>query len=557
MKTIKTRIKKQKRKTFKGILTKKLIATVIITTLALLVLSVLAYHILLYTATSSFYMEESYSIEAVTQVYEKLEEKGVDMNSEEGRDIFLKNLKFRFYSNDYMATAILDGETYQPIWSGEQTAIAVVLLEGETANSTESVYYEIDEAIPQEYIDMYYYIQETYMYAEVGREPTEELDGLYIKDGRFKFSKYTLHEYDKKGKPITTEYDFTPADLEGYTFVPQSEAKIMVVGLFGTPRDTMLYSMLENYIEFITENKEQDDGYYYNSVQWVEMFDIGMANGTKVTLPNGESIIVCKQFYVNIWEYAGKYVVLVYVLSYVIALSLAVISARIKYLKLKSAYDMEDYRITMTNTMAHDLKSPLMSISGYAENLKANINTDKKEYYADSILENVTYMNDIIANVLELSKVETATVKLNRTDIAVEEIVQNVANHYKDAMEEKSLKLELEGSLTIKADEKLMQQVFDNLITNAIKYSNEGTTIKVELTKKRRKSKITFTNVSTEEIGKAAENLWKPFVKGDNSRSNKQGTGVGLSIVKNIIELHGYGLKLSCEEGIFKVEIKI
>jgi signal transduction histidine kinase len=264
-----------------------------------------------------------------------------------------------------------------------------------------------------------------------------------------------------------------------------------------------------------------------------------------------------KQFYFNIWECAGKYIVLVYVLSYVIALSIAAIVARMKYLKLKSAYDMEDYRITMTNTMAHDLKSPLMSISGYAENLKANINTDKKEYYADSILENVTYMNDIIANVLELSKVETATVKLNRTDIAVEELVQNVANHYKDAMEEKSLKLELEGSLTIKADEKLMQQVFDNLITNAVKYSKEGTTIKVELTKKRRKSKITFTNISTEDIGKEAENLWKPFVKGDNSRSNKQGTGVGLAIVKNILSLHGYGFRLSCEDGIFKVEVKL
>ena len=554
---IKSKLKKQKRKTFKSILTKKLIATVVITTLALVVLSVLAYHILLYTATSSFYMEESYSIEAVTQVYEKLEKKGVDMNSEEGRDIFLKNLKFRFYSNDYMATAILDGETYQPIWSGEQTAIAIVLLEGETANSTESVYYEIDGSIPQEYINMYYYIQETYMYAEVGREPTEELDGLYIKDGRFKFSKYTLREYDKKGKPITTEYDFTPTDLEGYTFIPQSEAKIMVVGLFGTPKDTKLYSELDYYMEFVAEHKEQDEGYYYNSVQRVEMHDIGMANGTKITLPNGESLIICKQFYVNIWEYAGKYIVLVYVLSYVIALSIAAIVARMKYLKLKSAYDMEDYRITMTNTMAHDLKSPLMSISGYAENLKENINTDKKGYYADSILENVSYMNDIIANVLELSKVETTTVKLNRTDIVVEEFVQNVANHYKDAMEEKSLSLELEGSLTIKADEKLMQQVFDNLITNAIKYSEEGTTIKVELTKKRRKSKITFTNVSTEEIGKSAESLWKPFVKGDNSRSNKQGTGVGLAIVKNILELHGYGLKLSCEEGIFKVEIKI
>ena len=557
MKTIKTRIKKQKRKTFKGILTKKLIATVVITTLALLVLSVLAYHMLLYTATSTFYMEETYSVESVTEIYDKIAEKDVDVDSEKGREIFLKNLKFRFYSNDYMATAILNGETYDPIWSGEQTAIAIVLLEGETANNTESVYYEIDGAIPQEYIDMYYYIQETYMYAEVGREPTEELDGLYIKDGRFKFSKYTLHEYDKKGKPKITEYDFTPADLEGYTFVPQSEAKIMVVGLFGTPRDTILYSELDYYIEFITEHKEQDDGYYYNSVQMVGLLEISMANSSKVTLPNGETLIVCKQLYVDIWKEWGRYIILVYVLSYVIALSIAAIVARMKYLKLKSAYDMEDYRITMTNTMAHDLKSPLMSISGYAENLKANINTDKKEYYADSILENVTYMNDIIANVLELSKVETTTVKLNRTDIAVEELVQNVANHYKDAMDKKSLKLELEGSLIIKADETLMQQVFDNLITNAIKYSKEGTTIKVELTKKGRKSKITFTNVSTEEIGKEAESLWKPFVKGDNSRSNKQGTGVGLAIVKNILGLHGYSLRLSCEDGIFKVEVKL
>ncbi|MBE5954187.1 MAG: HAMP domain-containing histidine kinase [Lachnospiraceae bacterium] len=548
--------KRQKRKTFKQILIKKLIATAIITTLVLLVLSLFSYQAFIYIATSEFYIEESYSVEAVTQVYEKLEEKGVDMNSEEGRDIFLKNLKFRFYSNDYMATAILDGETYQPIWSGEQTAIAIVLVENEDVNTTGSVYYEIEGDIPQEYIDMYNYVQDAYTYVEVGREPEEELDGLYINDGRFKFSKYTLREYDKKGKAKITEYELTPTDLEGYTFVPQSEAKIMVVGLFGTPKDTTLYNQLDYYIKYITENNH-NEGYYYDNMQTIGFLDMGMANSSKVTLPNGETIIICKQLYVDIWKEWGKYIVLVYVLAYVLALAIAAVVARIKYLKLKSAYDMEDYRITMTNTMAHDLKSPLMSISGYAENLKENINTDKKEYYADSILENVTYMNAIIGNVLELSKVETATEKLNRTDVVVEELIERLANFYKDAMEEKTLKLEVEGSLTIKADEKLMQQVFDNLITNAIKYSNEGTTIKVELSKKRRKSRITFTNVSTEDIGKEAENLWKPFVKGDNSRSNKQGTGVGLAIVKDIVELHGYRLKLSCEEGIFKAEIKL
>lgn len=550
------KVKRQKRKTFKQILIKKLIATVIITTLVLFVLSMFSYQAFIYIATSNFYMEETYSVEAVTQVYEKLEEKGVDISSKEGREIFLKNLKFRFYSNNYMATAILDGETYEPIWSGEQTALAIVLLENEDVNTTGSVYYEIEGDIPQEYINMYNYIQDTYMYVEVGREPTEELDGIYIKDGHFKLSKYTLREYDKKGKAKTTEYDFTPTDLEGYTFVPQSDTKLMVVGLFGTPKNTALYNELDDYIEFIAENN-QDEGFYYDYLQTVGILDMGMANSSKVTLPNGETIMICKQFYVDVWKEWGKYIVFAYGLAYVIALSIAAVVARMKYLKLKSAYDMEDYRITMTNTMAHDLKSPLMSISGYAENLKTNVNTDKKEYYADSILENVTYMNDIIGNVLELSKVETATVKLNRADIAVEELIEKLANLYKDAMEEKDLKLELEGGLTIKADEKLMQQVFDNLITNAIKYSKEGTSIKVELTKKRRKSRITFTNVSTEEIGKEAENLWKPFVKGDNSRSNKQGTGVGLAIVKNILDLHGYGLRLSCANGEFVVEIKL
>ena len=77
------------------------------------------------------------------------------------------------------------------------------------------------------------------------------------------------------------------------------------------------------------------------------------------------------------------------------------------------------------------------------------------------------------------------------------------------------------------------------------------------LEKNRGKGLISVSNVSSQDIGKDAENLWKPFVKGDNSRSNKQGTGVGLAIVKNILELHGYVLKLSCEDGIFKVEIKI
>lgn len=544
--------KRQRRENFKQILVKRLVGTFLVTTLVVLFSTFILLQIALYSCDAAFYTEMDYSVASINDVYDSMLNNGFTMDNPQDMKEYYSRLKFRFYANEYMSTALLDGETLEPIWSGEEIGIAVMVREN--VEDEKYLYYELDGEVPEGYRNIYMYVQSESMYADMGKEPVDQLEGIYIKDRSFKLGKATLTEYDKRGNKVVKEYDFTPEDTAGYTYIEDDEnARIMFAGVFGSPVDSALYNKMQEYIRemSVTEN----NGYVLS--QYVGAWDMEQMSNSRVFLPDGSSIVICKVLSINLLEIFGKQIVIAYIIIYTVVLAFATLFARLKYLKLKATYDMEDYRITMTNTMAHDLKSPLMSISGYAENLKANINTDKKEYYADSILENVEYMNDIIANVLELSKVETGQLKLNKTEIIVEELITEVADHYRDAMKDKKLTLKVEGSLTIKADEVLMKQAMDNIIGNAIKYSKEDSTIEVALESGRGKGRIAVSNVSTQDIGKEAANLWKPFVKGDNSRSNKQGTGVGLAIVKNILELHGYSLKLSCEDGKFCVDIKI
>lgn len=103
--------------------------------------------------------------------------------------------------------------------------------------------------------------------------------------------------------------------------------------------------------------------------------------------------------FLRIWLSTGLLAMLVF-----LAVFLAV--GGFRYMKAKSAYDMKCYRIETTNAMAHDLKTPLTAISGYAENLLSQVQVDKREYYAKAILSNIEYMDQMIHDILELSKSE-------------------------------------------------------------------------------------------------------------------------------------------------------
>ena len=133
--------------------------------------------------------------------------------------------------------------------------------------------------------------------------------------------------------------------------------------------------------------------------------------------------------------------------------------------------------------------------------------------------------------------------------------LEEVIKKYELQIKERKLTLDIEGQMILEAERNMMVQAMDNLIGNAVKYCRDEGVIRIALNEKN----IVISNPFKEKIGDNVKlsNLCKPFVMGDNSRGNKKGTGIGLAIVKNIIDIHGFSLKLECEDDIFSVIISV
>ncbi|MBD5096412.1 MAG: HAMP domain-containing histidine kinase [Lachnospiraceae bacterium] len=295
-------------------------------------------------------------------------------------------------------------------------------------------------------------------------------------------------------------------------------------------------SDLENYM---TENELYSWGMYHliQPIKWESM---------------GKKYFIHAYGYYNFYDYHMDDCIRVYCIVAMLVTVLALLMARSRWIRVKTQYEIEDYRKSLTDAMAHDLKSPLMALSGFAENLKDNVHTEKRGYYADVISENVNYMNSIIERILELSKTEANDMKLKRESIELQTLFDEVISKYEGQIDKKKLTVDTEGDITINADRQLMLQAIDNLIFNAIKFSNDETVINIVCDK----TFMTISNAYTANEDEPDElDLLKPFVKGSESRSNKSGSGVGLTIAKNIFELHGYKLSLKRAEGKFIVRV--
>ena len=244
--------------------------------------------------------------------------------------------------------------------------------------------------------------------------------------------------------------------------------------------------------------------------------------------------------------------ILIYVFFCTLGVIIALISSLISYNTLKSFYKREDYRKTLTDSLAHDLKTPLMVISGYAENLKENVHTEKREHYADAITESARYMNEMVSDIMELSKLEDEAKTVERSKIDLVSIISELEEKYKTMLEEKNISFTTDGQYIAKANEMQMRRVMENLLTNAIKYTHPDGYIKVIGDKK----KFVIRNAIIDEIAVAPEKLWEPFFKGDDSRGKSSGSGIGLSIVRYILGANKLKGKIDISEEEFCLTIK-
>ncbi len=363
---------------------------------------------------------------------------------------------------------------------------------------------------------------------------------------------------------ITDEWEEEPVlvqTFDGTEEVPEGYEKLiweqdymspLIMGYDVQSPELKRYPDIDDSYRLLTKYYEKTKG---TGEETGEMTDTAFTL-TKVSFQSAESadgrkVTLLSCLYYDVWKIWGSIIVIAAVIVCALGSLIAFVLAKVTYAGLKAHYDMEDYRKNLMNTMAHDLKSPLMSISGYAENLEANIAPEKQSHYVKEIQDNVKYMNRVVESVLELAKVESGNLQLNTEAVDLEKLISDVRERYEKRLEEKKLQVVTEGGAVWKADQRLMLQVMDNLLENAVKYATPGSTVRVLLSEKE----VEINNPCDTDLSDVADRLCEPFVVGSKSRSGKTGTGMGLAIVKNICELQGYSLQVRFGDGLFLVKI--
>lgn len=235
-------------------------------------------------------------------------------------------------------------------------------------------------------------------------------------------------------------------------------------------------------------------------------------------------------------------------------LILGLITSYLEYNRKRYEFMTAEYRRTLMDSMAHDLKSPLMAISGYAENLSEHINDDKREHYVREIQSSVEYMNSLVMKNLEIMKFAREKHRMHIQTVDMKSLFEEAFGRYREQVGEHKLHIKMEGEMTVKGDEELLRKAVDNLVTNAITYSSDEGEISVFFGKKT----LEIRNQSDIEYTDKLSRLWEPFVRGDESR-NGNGTGLGLAIVANILDRHGwkYSLKYEKETKVFICTVKV
>lgn len=263
----------------------------------------------------------------------------------------------------------------------------------------------------------------------------------------------------------------------------------------------------------------------------------------------GEEVFALIYVYdLDLWSLYYESFIPIYIGLFVGSILIAVIIALIDYKR----YEKLEYQKKLTSSLAHDLKSPLTVVSGYVENLEANLFPEKREMYIQGIEENVNYMNDIITNILELSRLQEKRGGLQMAQISLSNICNAIIAKYKSDIDRKALTFKLTGDATIECNKISMERAFDNLINNAIAYTPQGEVVEISIDN----TEIIFRNPYDAPITCKTEELSEPFVKGDISRGN-HGTGLGLSIVKEIMDIHKFVMKISKDNNFFVVKIKL
>lgn len=212
---------------------------------------------------------------------------------------------------------------------------------------------------------------------------------------------------------------------------------------------------------------------------------------------------------------------------------------------------VETLKTDFIANVSHELKTPLTSIRNYATLLQDETLTDaERAEYANSISQSAKSLSELVTNILRLNKLENQEIFPNRSSYDLsEQLIQSILL-YEDRWEEKNIDpdVAIPEGVYIKADEELLAIVWNNLLSNALKFTEDGGRVSVSL---RQTADIVTVTVADNGIGMGPEvqtHIFEKFYQGDTSHAAK-GNGLGLALVKRIIDITGGEIRVGSVPG--------
>jgi signal transduction histidine kinase len=204
----------------------------------------------------------------------------------------------------------------------------------------------------------------------------------------------------------------------------------------------------------------------------------------------------------------------------------------------------EEARRSFVANVSHELKTPMTTISGFVDGiLDGTIPPEKHAHYLQIVSGEVKRLSRLVRSMLDLSRIDSGQLKLHPVSFDFTQAVCASLLSFEQQIEQKQLTVEgLEDCepQTVCGDFDLLQQVVYNLLENAVKFTNEGGTLSVRLYRETGRTFLSIRNTGEGIPSTELPHIFERFYKSDRSRSlDKSGTGLGLYLVKTIVNLHG------------------
>lgn len=206
-------------------------------------------------------------------------------------------------------------------------------------------------------------------------------------------------------------------------------------------------------------------------------------------------------------------------------------------------------------SMSHELRTPLNAVIGFSEVLLERMFGDlneRQEDYLQDILAAGRHLLALLGDILDLSKIEAGRMELDLTTFPIDDVVVQALSLVREraALHGIRLTLDMDGGLgTVTADELRLKQVLLNLLSNAVKFTPDGGTVDVRAWRDREEVAVTVTDTGIGIDPADQDRIFDSFQQGERSASSSEGTGLGLTLSRRIVELHGGRLWVTSRPG--------